>query len=249
MDLQQKLENREKVFGTTITSVKWSGLLQMMRSETLDFTIFDFEHGSLTAESAEELLRMCNVLAIPAIVRVQEISYSYMSKIFDMGADGILVPRVETVEQVEEVVSSVRFPPKGKKGCGGFSLLHGGITRVEDFNSRKIIILQIESPLGISNLERMLDFEEADGVIIGPNDMSLAMGIPWQFDHPMLLEGIDRVMEICSERKVSCGIYCDNQAEVSHWRNKGMNILWASSELGFFKKAYDEMCAFIKTLD
>ncbi|MDD3996278.1 MAG: aldolase/citrate lyase family protein [Sphaerochaetaceae bacterium] len=248
MDLQIKLKNREKVFGTTVGSVRWSGLLQMMKNDILDFIVFDFEHGCLTVESAEELLRMCNVLEIPAIARVQEISYAYMSKIFDMGADGILVPRVETVEQVEMVVSSVRFPPKGKKGCGGFSLLHGGLKSTEEFNARKIIILQIESPLGISNLESMLDIDEADGVIIGPNDMSIAMGIPWQFNHPMLLEGIDTVLRICQKHDVSCGIYCDNQEEARNWRGKGMNILWTSSELGFFKKAYDEMCTFMKNL-
>src|SRR5690554_2747893 len=241
MSLQQKLKNREKVFGTTITTLQWSGLIQMMKNDVLDFLIFDFEHGSQTAEGSEEMLRMCNVLNIPAIARVQEISYAYMSKVFDMGADGILIPRLETVEQFETVLSSIRFPPKGKKGCGGFSLFHGDIKTIEQFNREKIVLIQIESPLGISNLEKFISYNEADGVIIGPNDMSIAMGIPWQFDHPDLLSAIDEVYQICNKHSVSCGIYCDNEQEAQHWREKGMNILWVMGELGFFKQGYDAM--------
>lgn len=249
MNVRNKLKNKEKVFGTTISSLNWSGLVQMFKNEVLDFLIFDFEHGRLTAESSEEMLRMCNVLGVPAIARVQEIGYAYMSKIFDMGADGILVPRVETVEQVETVFKSIKFPPLGKKGCGGFSLLHGGISSVEEFNQKKIVFLQIESPLGIENLEGMLKVGHVDGVIIGPNDMSIAMGIPWEFDNPKLLDGIDAVMNICKKNDLSCGIYCDNEEEVRHWRKKGMNIIWASGDLGFINKAYADLCKCIKEIE
>lgn len=249
MDVREKLAKQEKVFGTTVGSLNWSGIIQVFKNEVLDFLIFDFEHGRLTAESSEEMLRMCNVLGIPAIARVQEIGYMYMSKIFDMGADGILVPRVETVEQVKTVFESIRFPPIGKKGCGGFSLLHGGISSVEEFNQKKIVLLQIESPLGIENLEEILKVGKIDGIIIGPNDMSIAMGIPWEFDNPKLLNGIETVMNICKKHSLSCGIYCDNEEEVRAWRKKGMNIIWASGDLGFVNKAYSDLCKCIKELE
>lgn len=249
MKLQQKLLNREKTFATTISNLNWSGLVQIFNNETLDFLIFDFEHGRLTAESAEEMLRMCNVLKIPAIARVQEIAYAYMSTIFDMGADGILVPRIETLEQAKMVFNSIRFPPIGKKGCGGFSLFHDGRVSVEEFNQNRLVFLQIESALGIQNLEGMLALGKVDGVIVGPNDMSIAMGIPFQFDHPDLIAGIEEVIKICDKHKVSCGIYCDTPEEIHFWRSKGMNIFWSSGDLGFIKQAYGQLCKVIEELE
>lgn len=249
MKLQQKLLNREKTFATTISALNWSGLIQVFHNETLDFLIFDFEHGRLTAESSEEMLRMCNVLKIPAIARVQEITYAYMSKVFDMGADGILVPRIETLEQAQKVFDSIRMPPLGKKGCGGFSLFHDGQVSVDSFNQNRLVFLQIESPLGIQNLEGMLSLGKVDGVIVGPNDMSIAMGNPFQFDHQKLIEGIERVIEISNSHKISCGIYCDTPEEIRFWRSKGMNIFWASGDLGFVKQAYGDLCKVIEELE
>jgi len=246
--LKNKLKNREKVFGTTIINFKWNGILQVMKNDILDFVMVDLEHGSFSAESAEEMFRMCNVLQLPVLARVTDNEYAYMSKVMDMGADGILVPRVESVEEAEKIVSSARFPPKGKKGCGGFSLLRN-VPGIENFNKTKILLLQIESPGGINNLQKMIDLGEFEGVIVGPTDLSISMGIPLQFDNQLLTDAILEVLRICESNNLSCGIYCDGYDDVQFWRNKGMNILWTGVDIGFFKKAYDEMCRFISKIE
>lgn len=247
-DLKNKLKNRDKIFGTAITTAKWSGLIQMMKNDVLDFILLDLEHGRMSAETADEMFRMCNVLGIPVFARVTDKQYAYMSKVFDMGADGALFPRVETMEEARQIIESTRFPPKGKKGVGGFSLLRN-VDGVESFNDTKILFLQIESPEGIDNLQNFLDLKEFEGVIVGPSDLSIAMGIPLQYDHPDLKKAILKVLETCQKNKMSCGIYCDNMQEVEEWRKAGMNILWASADIGFFKKAYDEMSDFIRNIE
>jgi len=247
-ELKRKLKNREKIFGTTVCYFKWSGILQIMKNDVLDFVLVDLEHGNFSTESAEEMFRMCNVLNIPVLARVTDKRYAYMSKVFDMGADGILVPRVETVEEAKNIVSCTRFPPKGKKGCGGFSLLRN-VDGIENFNNTKILMLQIESPLGIENLQSILDINEFEGVLIGPADLSIAMGIPLQFDNPVLKDAIMSILKICQRNNISCGIFCDSVQDVKYWRDCGMNILWAGADIGFFKRSYDEMSEVIKNID
>lgn len=247
-ELKRKLKNREKIFGTTIINFKWSGIVQVMKNDVLDFILIDLEHGNFSSETAEEMFRMCNVLNIPVFARVTDKEYAYMSKVFDMGADGILVPRVETVEEAQNIVRYTRFPPKGKKGCGGFSLLRN-VDGVENFNSTKVLLLQIESPQGIENLQGMLNLNEFEGVLIGPADLSIAMGIPLQFGNPELKDAIMKILNICQLNNISCGIYCDSAEDVQYWRKAGMNILWAGADIGFFKRSYDEMSAFIRKVN
>ena len=247
-ELKSKLKNRGKIFGTTIINFKWSGIVQMMKNDVLDFILIDLEHGNFSTETAEEMFLMCNVLKIPVFARVTDKEYAYMSKVLDMGADGILVPRVESVEEAQNIIRYTRFPPKGKKGCGGFSLLRN-VDGVENFNSTKVLLLQIESPQGIENLQAMLDMKEFEGVLIGPADLSIAMGIPLQFDNPALKDAIMKILNICQLNNISCGIFCDSAEDIEYWRKAGMNILWAGADIGFFKRSYDEMSELIRQID
>jgi len=251
-DLKQKLQGRQKVFATTITHAGWSGIIQRMKNDTIDILVFDLEHGLFTSERAEEMIRMCNVVGIPAIVRVADAEYAFISSALDMGADGILAPRVETVDQARRVVDSVRFPPVGKKGCGGFSLLRGGdaLSSVKSFNEARIIFLQIESERGIANLGDMIDAAEGQlgGIIVGPTDLSISMSIPLQYGHPRLVDAIGEVLRVCQREQISCGLFCGDKEDISYWRRKGMNIIWAGTDVGFLLSAYNDLCGFVQGL-
>jgi len=248
--LMKKLENREKIFATTSSFFGWTGILSKMKNDVLDFLIFDLEHGHFGFETTENMIRYCNLIGIPAIVRVADTEYFLMSKVLDFGADGILVPRVETVEQAKKAIDSVRFPPVGKKGCGGLSLLRGE-NAFERFNKEKLIFLQIESPKGVENLPGMMEIgrDEFAGVIIGPTDLTITMEKPFEYMDPEVIAMVEKVLDICLRNGKSCGIFCDGEEQVRFWRNKGMNIIWSGADIGFFTKAYNEFCEFIKKLD
>lgn len=244
--LKQKLRNREKVFATTSGMIGWSGVIQKYRSDALDLVIFDLEHGFFTLETVEQMLRMCRVLDIPSVVRVGDTRYDLISKAFDVGADGIMLPRVESVEQLERALSYAKFPPLGKKGCGGFSLLRPGETTAS-FNEDRITLVQIESPAGIESLPGMIGKFGAyvDGIVVGPTDLSISVGQPLQYTHPEVQARINQVLDICREHQKSCGLYLDTFEEIAHWRKQGMNILWSGLDIGFLAKAYNELAAYI----
>jgi len=244
----EKLKNREKIFATTLVSIQWSGVIEIFKNDVLDLLILDLEHGSFSIEVVENLIRTARAYKLPVVVRAADSLYHLLSPCLDAGAKGVLVPRVESADQARVAVDSVRFPPQGRKGFGGFSLGRewGG---VEQFNSGVVVLLQIESRRGIDNLEEILAVEGISAVIVGPSDLSIDLGVPLRYDHPRLIEAVDRVLSGCQTRKLSCGIYCATEPSISFWRDRGMNIIWSGCATDFMSRGYGELCSFIKTLE
>jgi 2-keto-3-deoxy-L-rhamnonate aldolase RhmA len=247
-DLIDKLRNREKIFATTLISIRWSGIIEILANDLLDALVLDMEHGAFSPESAENLIRTARAHGLPVIVRPPDSLYHLISPCLDAGASGVIVPRVESVEQARAAVGSVRFPPQGKKGFGGFSLVRGW-RGVEEFNDRTVALLQIESRRGIENLEQILEVEGISGIIVGPSDLSIDLGIPLQYEDPRLIEAVDRVLAACRRRRLSCGIYCAGESSIALWRKRGMNIIWSGCATDFIARGYGELCAFVRALD
>ena len=169
--LQEKFASCAKIQGTTMIMLDEPLLLEKMLHPELDFILMDAEHGRFDTQNVIPMLHTCRMLGMPSFVRVQDSQYHLIAKAIDMGADGVMIPRVETLEQLRTVVDAVWFGPIGRKGAGGYGQFRAG----EDFptfQKSRFVMIQIESQKGVDNLESMLsqygDFLSA--VIIGPND-------------------------------------------------------------------------------
>lgn len=246
-DLIGKLKKREKIFATTLVSIGWSGVIEILSNDVLDFLILDLEHGTFSIEVVENLIRTARAYRLPMVVRVADTQYHLISPCLDAGAGGVLVPRVESPQQARAAVDSARFPPQGRKGFGGFSLVRQW-PGVERFNSRLVVLLQIESRRGIDNLEEILAVEGISGIIVGPSDLSIDLGVPLRYDHPRLIEAVDRVLDGCRARELSCGIYCATEQSISFWHERGMNIIWSGCAADFISLGYQQLSSFVRKL-
>ena len=177
--LNEKFKNCEPIFGTQMTVTYSTIMLEKLYREDLDFMLFDMEHGIYNTENLVPLLQMTRLMGLPNVVRIPAIEYPYFARAIDMGADAIMVPRVETIEQVKTAVDSVRFYPVGKTGFGGHALLRKNET-IEEFQNNRHLIIQIESPKGFQNLSAILESygDQIASVIIGPYDFSIMIGEP-----------------------------------------------------------------------
>lgn len=229
--LKEKLSKREQTVGTNIVLTNSPAMLELINEDYLDWVLFDMEHGIFNNENIISLLQTARLIGLPSFVRVPECTYHYVSRCLDLGADGVMLPRVETLDQVRLAVESMRFPPIGKKGRGGYRQIREGETTA-DFQKNRYLLVQIESPLGIENLPAMLDTykEHIAAVVIGPYDLSFAMGIETQFESPLFLDAVKRVFDICIERGKSVGIFCDNTEQAKKWRALGANFMWMCTD-------------------
>lgn len=247
--LREKLARREKTVATMMSQLFYTDLPAMYKaSGAVDFLLFDLEHGSYNPENIGDLLFATRRADLPVIIRVQDCEYHCISKPLDMGADGIMIPRTETLAQVELAVQSMRFFPKGKKGAGGRGLLRPGES-VEDFNRNRLLFLQIESPLGVANLDEMLRVygEEVAGVIIGPCDMAITSGCGLDTNAPAVVENIRKVVSTCQSRQKSCGMFMD-AGSAARWAGEGMNILWITTEIGLLSVGLQDLADKVRDL-
>ena len=149
--LAEKLKGREKVIGTTMILLKNPIILECMNRNELDFVLFDAEHGVFDTQNVVELLQVCRLMGLPAFLRAQDCEYHLIAKAIDMGADGVMIPRTETLEQLRTAVDALLFYPEGRKGSGGHGQFRPG-EQYADFKKTRFLMPQIESPKGIEML-------------------------------------------------------------------------------------------------
>lgn len=249
LSLKKKLAGCEKTVSTMMCNLFFTDMPSMYKNTgVVDFLMFDLEHGSYNPENVADLLRACRDVDLPAIVRVPDYDYHCIARPLDMGADGILLPRTETLQQVENAIHAMRFFPKGKKGVGGRGLFRPGET-VDDFNENRLLFLQIESPLGVQNLDEMLTKygHEVAGILIGPNDMAVTSGCGLNLGADKVISQIREVIRICKAHNKSVGMFMSN-GEVARWWDEGMNLLWVNTELGIFAVGLQDVVNRVKEL-
>lgn len=234
--LKQKFANCEPVCGTTCTLVLDPMIVAKMDHPNLDFILFDAEHGRYDAQNVLPLVHMCRMMGLPSIVRIQDAYYHLAAKPLDMGADGIMIPRTETLEQLKNVIDGFRFHPIGRKGNGGPGQFLPGET-IAHFNTSRFLMPQIESPKGIENLPAMLETygEHISAVMIGPYDMSVMVGTPLNIYSDIMLESIQKVFDISKTYGKSCGIFCNNVDDAERFRKMGANVYWTGTDMQFLQ--------------
>ena len=242
VDLKEKFKNRDKIIGTTMAMLNNTLILERMNIPNLDFVLFDAEHGVFDAQNVIPCLQVCRLMGLPSFVRVQDSEYYLAAKLIDMGADGIMIPRTETSDQLRVALDALLFHPVGRKGMGGHGQFRPGET-FADFAKTRFLLPQIESPRGIENLPAMFEEygEYIDAVIIGPYDMSAMVGTPQNITSPIMLESIQKVFKIADQYGKSVGIFCDNEEKAQMFREMGANVLWTATDKDFFLRGYNEM--------
>jgi len=238
--LKRKLEAREKILGTAASFFTEPQLIGQMRRDDLDFIIFDMEHGFYNAEKLAPSLFVCRALGVPSLVRVQDSAYHLIAKAIDMGADGIILPRVESAGQIRTAVNATRFYPTGIKGCGGAGQFREGES-FDEFQKGRFLIPQIESPEGINILPALLaEFGEyISAIIIGPYDMSMMVGTPLDIGSGAMRSAIGQAVKICNDYKKSVGIFCNSVEEAAAYKEMGMNLFWYCLDIMIFMQGFN----------
>ena len=239
--LKAKFLNCEKIIGTTIILLNNPVLLEKMIRPEIDFILMDAEHGFFDTQNVIPMLHTCRMLGVPSFLRVQDSQYHLIAKAIDMGADGVMIPRVETLDQIKTAIDAVCFAPIGRKGAGGYAQIRPGKS-FDQFQNSRYIALQIESRKGIENLPAMLEAygEHISAIIIGPNDLSVMLGTPFDCKSEIMEQACRQVFDICTQHGKSCGIFCNDVTDARHYRDMGCNVLWTASDIQFYMRGYSE---------
>src|SRR2546425_11308236 len=142
-----------------------------------DWIWIDGQHGQMGYEQTFALVRACDLIQRPAVVRVPGHEFGSIGKTLDMGAAAVITPCVDTPEQARAVVDAAKFPPLGKRSYGGRRPIDfQGRTYSDTANIDTLLIAQIESPQAIDNVDAIASVAGVDALFLGPDDLMLRRG-------------------------------------------------------------------------
>ena len=239
---KQRLQTGETVIGTMIQEVRTPAIAQILKQIGFDFFMIDMEHGSYSLETAADIIRVGRLLDMCPFVRVRSPEYHLIAGPLDHGAMGVMLPRVENREHVETLVKSMKYPPLGKRGCSSDAphaeYDFGPLTEFIEINNQDtLVIAQIERKVAIENIDDLLSVPGVDVAFVGPEDLSVSMGIPGETGHPLIEEAVETVIAAAQRHNVVPGIHIFDVADLESWVGKGMRFYMYSSDLSFIMEA------------
>jgi len=237
IEIRQALAKRQRVYGILLQGYGQPGWPHIFRDCGLDYVFMDSEHTPLNRETIAWAAQAYAANNIAPWVRIPEISESAAAQVVDAGAQGVIVPYVETLEQCQLLIGAVKYRPlKGiilQRAVEDEQTLNQETKAyLEAFNAHVSLIIMIESPEGAANLQAMLATGQVDGVIIGPHDLSVSCGVPEQYSHPTFLKTTQKIIDTCAALGVGVGIHVSNNSieSLEQWVKRGCNIILHQSD-------------------
>jgi len=252
-ELKQRLRDGKPVFGYMIwcmTGMRWK---RVYAGCGLDFVVIDSEHGSRDRELIANTVEQFQSLDITAIVRTPSTDPIYVAMAMDAGADGVLVPYCEDIEEVKHCVGKLRTHPlKGEYyekyvNSGEFP---SDKTKeyFEKLHKDHIFIMGVESKPAADNIGNMIDAAKIDGVFIGPNDMTTSLGIPNQNDNPVYLDTLKHIIGEADKRGVPTMIHQQTIEASKVAIDLGARFILHSSDAGILLRGIQNEFAELKNI-
>lgn len=250
MMLKNRMEKGEILLGTMISELGCPNLVRMMQVAGFEFVIIDGEHGPFDLTQLAGMIALGNGIGMPVIIRIPGIDRGFITKTLDMGADGFLVPMVNTRQDAEKLVEYAKYSPQGKRGISTTRAHTNynpcGLTDyMKNANRKTILLTQIETREAVENVNEIAAVPGVDALIVGPSDLSSDLGEPGNLKAPELLRCADLVTKAARRNHKCCGTVASDPDYLHTCQDMGMNIFSISSELGMILKgARDHMAQF-----
>lgn len=250
---RQKLKSGERVYITHVVSPGNPIGAAITTGLNIDGVFICTEHMPL---GRAEVSMMCQFYALHGISPMVRIPYPcprLAAMALDGGAQGIVVPYIEKVEDVKALVGAVHYRPiKGEILDGflnGTSKPNAKLQAFwKRFNRHHYLIIGIESVPAIRRLEELISIEGVDGVFLGPHDITCSMGIPEEYGHPDFIRTVCDIITRCRKRGVGVGIQVDLAAESSKpFLDAGMNFMFHIADVIKMREAMNKELAVLRT--
>lgn len=200
-----------------------------------DFVILDAEHGPLTPGTAETMIRAAEAAGIDPIVRVPGNVAHEILRYLDVGAAGVQIPHLDTVEETRAAVAAVRYPPVGQRGLAPITrAAKYGIDEpvpsyVKRMNSELLCWAMVETAEAVNNIDAILGVEGIDAIVIGPGDLASAMGYSGDRNVPAVKNAVQQVVNRCRAAGVPVALPAANAEAAKQCIEHGANIIQVPS--------------------
>ena len=206
---------------------------EIMGQVGLDWVILDTQHGGMSESDLLPILQALSSTGTPALVRINWLDPALIMRAGDLGADGVVIPMVNTPEDAELVVRSIRYPPRGMRSFGPLrNYFIGGEAK------QALCLCMIETVEALANVEKIAAVPGLDGLLVGPADLALSMGL--DFTGPMsaqVLDAIERVAAVCQQHGLLACSVGMTAANVAEQIRRGVTFITLGADSMFMRQA------------
>ena len=240
---KEKILKNELCLGVGLRQTRTSDIGKIMSTCGYDWLFIDMEHNSMDIDMASQISVAAQDAGISPIVRVPDFAHHHATRVLDCGAMGIVFPHVDDATTAKRLVSNCLYPPKGHRSMTGvlpqLDFKQKPIAEVAKLiNDNMLIVIMLESPEAISNVDSIAAVEGVDVILIGTNDLCMEMGIPGDYNNPKVKEAYSKVIEACKKYGKTPGmggVY--NEGLMSEYIGMGMKFILSGSDLSFMMQS------------
>ena len=235
-DLKEKLSAGEAVHGCWLNSGSEINA-EIVGNAGFDWVVIDLEHGIGTENNLINQLQALSGSETVRIVRVEALVRQRVSRVLELGAEGVLFPQIQNSQEAEQAISYMRYPPDGVRGMANMIRATDFGQSFEEYytgyKDNLLGIIQIETLESLNYLDEIANIDGVDVLFVGPADMSLALGVFRQFDHPRYIETLEKVRDAASKAGKATGTLLRNPDEYEKYYKLGYRMLGCGADSVF----------------
>jgi 2-keto-3-deoxy-L-rhamnonate aldolase RhmA len=235
-----KLRSGEIVLGLPVLEFATPGIARILQAAGADFVLFDMEHSGFGIETIRSLVSYTRGLSVTPIVRVPTSQGEFIGRVLDAGAQGVMVPMVETAEQARAIVSAAKYTPRGNRGIA-YGIAHDDFSRgdpVEKMrvaNDTTMVIAMIETALGLENAADIAAEPDVDVLWVGHYDLAASLGTPGRIDSREVVGALEHVARVAQSTGKLAGRGVPDAATALAWIAKGYRALAVSRDISIMR--------------
>lgn len=215
-----------------------------------DWLMIDQEHGPGGEETLLAQLQAITGTGVSTVVRIAANEEVRFKRVLDLGANAVMVPHVNSAEEAQQAVASVRYPPWGHRGVSRLNRAAAFGTNFDHYyaNHHLMIatIVQIETIEALKQVEAIAAVEGVDALFVGPLDLSTQMGISGQFEHPRMLEARRAVAKAAKAHGKAAGLLLGSPAGIASAKEDGFSLVALGSDGGAVTTGLRQTAAALK---
>ena len=244
--VKEGLKKGEFQLGCAFGMIPSPEIARILAAAGFRWTFIDGEHGTFGTDTLHILATACQRAGIVPVIRVADLQYALVARALDVGAMGILFPRVESPELLERATSWTKFPPEGVRGFG-LGAAHIDYEKatipqmIDHLNAHTLVTLQIETVRALEAREELLSVPGIDAVMIGPADLSISLGVPGEFQHPKMVAAVEAIRDTCLRKGIAPGIHNRTVPLAQFWKERGMLFVGCGAEFGMLYERASEI--------
>jgi 2-keto-3-deoxy-L-rhamnonate aldolase RhmA len=236
---KRRLAAGELALGMGARQARTVDIATIAKTCGFDWLFIDMEHSSMDVDLASQLAMAALGAGITPLVRVPGHEHYHASRLLDNGAQGVVAPHVDTVEEAQRIVRACRYPPLGHRSIAGAqpqlgfrAVPVGEATKL--VNDLTLVVVMLETPRAIANADAIAQVPGVDVLLIGTNDLCAEMGIPGQFTEPRVEDAYRQVIAACAKHGKHPGMGGVYEPKLmEQYIQMGMRMILSGSDLSF----------------